>query len=64
MGGVGRDGRVIDLHVPTGREGGRRRGRERRRWGERIYARGGKEIRKGRGAGWYCGTTKAVCVQF
>ena len=25
--GVGRDGRVIDLRVPTGREGGRRRGR-------------------------------------
>jgi len=27
--GVGRDGRVIDLHVLTGREGGRRRGWER-----------------------------------
>ena len=32
--GVGRDGRVIDLHLLTGREGGRRRGRERCRcWG-------------------------------
>ena len=31
--GVGRDGRVIDLHVPTGREGGRRRERERCQWG-------------------------------
>ena len=31
---VGRNGRcVIDLRLPTGREGGRRRGRERRRWG-------------------------------
>ena len=27
--GVGRDGRVIDLRVPTGREGGRRGGRGR-----------------------------------
>jgi hypothetical protein len=31
--GVGRDGRVIDLHVLTRREGGRRRGREGCRWG-------------------------------
>ena len=34
---MGRDGRVIDLHVLTGREGGRRRGRERCMWGGRVW---------------------------
>ena len=39
--GLGRDGRVIDLHLLTGREGGRRRGRKRWvcRWG-RVVLRG------------------------
>jgi hypothetical protein len=48
---VGRDGRVIDLHVLTGREGGRRRGRERCMWGGRVVLRG--DDARGKTAVWY-----------
>ena len=50
---MGRDGRVIDLHVLTGREGGRRRGRERCMWGGRVVLRG--DDARGKTAVWYEG---------
>eukprot|EP00964_Phaeocystis_antarctica_P011703 scaffold6460_cov69-Phaeocystis_antarctica.AAC.1 len=51
---VGRNGRcVIDLRLPTGREGGRRRGRERRRWGGTARRGYASKVWRFRREGWW-----------